>query len=46
MRNVENFGEACDKKDVEIAFARCLKAQDDYFQFLDDAEMKLEAPDA
>ena len=47
MQNTENHHEACDKKkDVEIAFARCFQAYDEYYQFVDDPAMKSEALNA
>ena len=43
MRNAENHHEARDKKkDVEIAFARCFQAYDEYYQFVDDPATKSE----
>ena len=47
MRNAENYHEACKKKeDVEIAFARCFQAYDEYYQFADDPEVKSDALNA
>jgi len=46
MAKPENFYEACTKKnDVEIAYAKCLQAYNNYYEFVDDveAEMKSEA---
>lgn len=44
MRNAENYHEACPKKkDVEIAFVRCLQACDEYYQFADDPKVKSDA---
>ena len=41
MWTAENFREACTKKkDVEIAFARCFQAYDEYYQFVDVPEVK------
>ena len=43
----ENFREACTKKkDVEIAFARCFQAYDEYYQFVDVPEVKSDALNA
>ncbi|KAL9984440.1 hypothetical protein ACROYT_G006731 [Oculina patagonica] len=47
MRNAENYHEACGKKEyVDIAFARCLRAYDEFYQFVDDPVLKSEAFDA
>ncbi|KAL9964892.1 hypothetical protein ACROYT_G028600 [Oculina patagonica] len=48
MRNAENYQEACGKKEnVDIAFARCLLAYDEFYQFVvDDPVLKSEAFDA
>ena len=47
MQNVKNIGEACEKKEnLDIAFARCLQSYDDYYQYVEDVEMKQEALDA
>ena len=44
MLNAENYHEACEeKKDVEITFARCFQAYDEYCQFADDPEVKSNA---
>ena len=40
-QNSENYHEACEKKkDVEIAFARCFQAYDEYYQLASDPELK------
>jgi len=47
MQNAKNYHEACKKKkDVEIAFARCLQAYDKYHQFANDPEVKSDALNA
>ena len=47
MQNAENYHEACTKKnDVEIAYARCFQACDEYYQFVNDPKVKTEALDA
>ena len=47
MRNAENYHEACKKKKyVEIAFARCFQAYDEYYQFADDREVISDALNA
>ena len=47
MQNVKNIGEACERKEnLDIAFARCLQSYDDYYQYVEDVEMKKEALDA
>ena len=47
MRNAANYHEACEKKkDVEMAFARCFQAYDEYYQFASDLEVKSDALDA
>ena len=46
MRNTENYHEACKKQDVEIAFARCFEAYDEYYQFASDPEVKADALNA
>lgn len=47
MRNAENYHEACGKREnVDIAFARCLQAYDEFYRFVDDPELKSEAFDA
>ena len=41
MQNADNYHVACKKKkDVEIAFARCFQAYDEYYQFAIDPEVK------
>ena len=42
MRNAENYHEAC----VEIVFARCFQAYDEYYQFSSDPEVKSDALNA
>ena len=47
MQNVKNIGEACERKEnLDVAFARCLQSYDDYYQYVEDVEMKKEALDA
>ena len=47
MRNAANYHEACEKKkDVEMAFARCFQAYDEYYQFASDPEVKSDALNA
>ena len=47
MQNADNYHVACKKKkDVEIAFARCFQAYDEYYQFAIDPEVKSDALNA
>ena len=47
MQNADNYHVACKKKkDVDIAFARCFQAYDEYYQFAIDPEVKLDALNA
>ena len=46
MQNADNYHAACKKKDVDIAFARCFQAYDEYYQFAIDPEVKSDALNA
>jgi len=46
MLNADNYHMAYKKTDVEIAFARCFQAHDEYYQFAIDHELKSDALNA
>ena len=40
MPSAENYNEACkQEKDVEVAFARCFQAHDEYYQLADNLKL-------